>query len=116
LNAGRSSLWLGMLALVLVTSGCGGGGGDDPISRGRAVYLANCVVCHNENPRLAGPIGPPIAGSPPELVRSKVMRSEYPPGYTPKRPTHAMVPLPHLEPKLGDLAAYLGSVHAPSIP
>jgi len=105
-----------MFALIWVASGCGGGGGDDPIARGRSAYLANCVACHNPNPKLAGPIGPPLAGSPPDLVRAKVMRNEYPPGYTPKRPTLAMVPLPHLEPKLEDIAAYLGSVSPASIP
>jgi hypothetical protein len=44
------------------------------------------------------------------------MRNEYPAGYTPKRSTSAMVPLPHLEPKLDDLSAYLGSVSPSSIP
>jgi mono/diheme cytochrome c family protein len=107
---------MGLLALALVTAGCGGGGGDDPVARGRSVYLANCVACHNPNPKLAGPIGPALAGSSPELVRAKVMRNEYPAGYTPKRSTSAMVPLPHLEPKLDDLSAYLGSVSPSSIP
>jgi mono/diheme cytochrome c family protein len=107
----------GLGAALAVASGCGGGAdSDDPVVRGRAAYLANCVACHSTNPKLAGPIGPALAGVPREVVWSKVMRNEYPPGYTPKRSTRAMVPLPHLEPKLDDVAAYLGSLKAPSLP
>jgi hypothetical protein len=38
-----------------------------------------------------------------------VVRGEYPEGYTPKRDSRVMVPLPHLEPQLTELAAYLAS-------
>ncbi len=106
----------GALALAL-GSGCGGGGdADDPVARGRAAYLANCVACHHTNPKLAGPIGPALAGSSQELLEAKVLRNQYPEGYTPKRSSSAMVPLPHLENEIPDLAAYLGSLDAPSIP
>jgi len=110
--------WMGVLALALVAAGCGGEGGDDddPVARGRATYLANCVACHNPNPKLAGPLGPAVAGSSLALLEAKVLRNEYPPGYTPKQTTSAMVPLPHLEAKIPDLAAYLGSVAPASIP
>lgn len=106
------------LALALPLAACGGGGEDsnDPVARGRSVYLSNCVACHNQNPKLVGPIGPEVAGASLELLQAKVMRNEYPPGYTPKRPTAAMVPLPHLEPDLPALAAYLESVAPASIP
>jgi mono/diheme cytochrome c family protein len=104
------------LALALAGAGCGGGSGDDPAARGRAVYLANCVACHHTNPKLAGPVGPPLAGSSRALIEAKVMRNEYPPGYTPQRSTRAMVPLPHLEADLDALAAYLGSIAPASIP
>jgi len=111
----RSLVW-GLTAALWLAWGCGGGADDDPVARGRSSYLANCVACHSTNPRLPGPIGPPLAGSSRALIEAKVMRNEYPPGYRPKRSTHAMVPLPHLEPKLDDLAAYLGSVRPASIP
>lgn len=107
----------GLGAALAVAAGCGSGAdSDDPVVRGRAAYLANCVACHSTNPKLAGPIGPPLAGVPPEVVRSKVMHNAYPPGYVPQRSTRAMVPLPHLEPKLDDIAAYLGSLKRPSLP
>ena len=79
-------------------------------ARGETVYQNNCTACHARDPRVAGPVGPPIAGSPLELLTAKVLRNEYPPGYTPKRDTRAMVPLAHLEPELPALAAYLGSL------
>ena len=36
-----------------------------------------------------------------------MVRGEYPPGYTPKRNTRAMPPLPYLEDYVADIAAYL---------
>ena len=108
--------WATAGLLAVAAAGCGGSGGDDPVARGRGTYLANCVACHNPNPKLAGPIGPEVAGSSRALLEAKIMRNEYPPGSVPKRPTQAMVPLPHLEPEHDDLAAYLGSIPAASIP
>ena len=110
------SLLLGTSLLALAGLGCGGGDSDDPVSRGRGAYLANCVACHSTNPKLAGPIGPEVAGSSRELLEAKLLRNTYPPGYSPKRNTRAMVPLPHLEEKIEDIAAYLGSISPSSIP
>ncbi len=112
----RRRTWLPLAASLLLTACGGGGDAEDPTKRGRAVYLGNCVACHNQNPKLAGPIGPAVAGSSLELLEAKVLRNEYPPGYTPARTTKAMVPLPHLEADLPALAAYLGSVAPASIP
>jgi mono/diheme cytochrome c family protein len=109
--------WLLAVAMVAAGAGCGGDGAPEtPAERGRRVYLANCTACHNANPKLAGGIGPALAGSSEALVRAKVMRGAYPPGYQPKRSTSAMVPLPHLEEEIPYLAAYLESVKPPSIP
>ncbi|NNL67138.1 MAG: cytochrome c [Myxococcales bacterium] len=108
--------WATVGLLAMAAAGCGGSGEQDPIARGRASYLGNCVACHNPNPKLAGAIGPALAGSSRELLEAKVLRNEYPPGYEPKRPTQVMVPLPHLEPEIDDLAAYLGSIPEASIP
>ncbi len=83
---------------------------DDPAAlatRGRAVYTANCIACHNPDPSLEGGIGPAIAGSTLELLEARVMRNEYPEGYKPKRETKAMIPLPYLEKDLAALAAFL---------
>ena len=78
-----------------------------PAQRGRIVYMTNCVVCHNANPNLPGSQGPPIAGSSRELVYDRVMFLKYPPGYAPKRATHAMRALPQLANRIDDLTAFL---------
>lgn len=98
------------VALLAGTAGCSADT-DDPqsalVSRGRQVYLTNCTACHSQDPSQPGPAGPEVAGTPLELLRAKVLRNEYPPGYTPKRETKAMIPLVHLEPELEALAAFL---------
>ena len=75
--------------------------------RGRAVFMANCVACHNSDPSKDGPIGPAIKGSPPELVESRVLRTEYPPNYKPKRTTKVMPQFPFLKSEIPYLVAYL---------
>jgi mono/diheme cytochrome c family protein len=75
--------------------------------RGRAVYVANCVACHNNDPSKDGPIGPAIKGSPKELIEARVLRSSYPPNYKPKRRTKIMPQFPFLESEIPFLAAYL---------
>ena len=75
--------------------------------RGRQIYLAQCIACHNSDPALAGPVGPPVKGSPRELLESKVLTGTYPPGYPPKRPTTLMAAQPALGPEIANLAAFL---------
>jgi mono/diheme cytochrome c family protein len=94
-------------ALIASAGGCSPDSGDPRIARGRQIYLTNCTACHAQDPSQPGPVGPEIAGSSLELLRAKVLRNEYPPGYTPRRDTRAMVPLAHLEPELDALAAFL---------
>jgi mono/diheme cytochrome c family protein len=93
----------------LLAAGCGQSDKDQSTGadRGRRVYVANCTVCHNTDPALPGSIGPAVAGSQRALIEARVLRAEYPPGYTPKRSTHAMVALPQLAGSIDDLAAYL---------
>ena len=69
----------------------------------------NCIACHARDPREDGGLGPPIAGASYELVEARVLRAEYPPGYTPKKQTRLMVPLKHLEPEIASLTAYLAT-------
>jgi mono/diheme cytochrome c family protein len=76
-------------------------------ARGRAVYLANCVACHNNDPSRDGPIGPAIKGSSKELLETRVLTTSYPPGYKPKRPTKVMPQFPFLKDEIPPLAAYL---------
>ena len=104
--------WL--LPLLLVALACSQGERSDPqaalVQRGKQVFQTNCTACHAQDPTQAGPVGPAIAGSPLPLLEAKVLRNEYPPGYTPKRTTKAMIPLAHLEPELPAIAAYLESL------
>lgn len=93
---------------------CSQGADSPPLpplaAEGKQVYSTNCTACHNTDPAEPGALGPPIAGSSETLLTAKVLHNEYPPGYTPKRQTHAMIPLPQLEPKIPALAAYLAAV------
>jgi mono/diheme cytochrome c family protein len=75
--------------------------------RGRRVYLARCTACHSPDPGRSGPVGPAVQGSSMDLVRARVLRAAYPPGYVPKRPTRIMPPQPDLAPWIADLAAFL---------
>ena len=94
--------------LLLFTAGCGQAPElSEAAQRGRSVWMANCVACHASDPTKAGALGPDVAGSSRELLEARVVRGEYPPGYTPKRSTAAMVALPHLEDSIDDLYAYL---------
>ncbi|HVH07454.1 MAG TPA: c-type cytochrome [Myxococcota bacterium] len=84
-------------------------GGDPAVERGRTVYMSICTACHNADPKLDGAVGPANAGASRELVEAKVLRGQYPPGYTPKRPSNVMPPLPHLAGSIDDLTAFLAA-------
>jgi mono/diheme cytochrome c family protein len=105
----RGFVWAATGTLAALLAACGGHE-SSATERGRRVYVANCTVCHNTDPALPGSIGPAVAGSERALVEARVLRAEYPPGYTPKRRTHAMVALPQLAGSIDDLATYLASV------
>ena len=101
--------------IAFVIAACGG---DDSSSqsdiqrqakRGRAVFLANCVACHNNDPGRDGPIGPAIRGSSQELLTARVLSSNYPPNYRPKRPTKIMPQFPFLKEEIPNLSAYLNN-------
>jgi mono/diheme cytochrome c family protein len=75
---------------------------------GKDIYQSVCIACHNGNPNLDGSVGPANAGASEELLAAKLIRGEYPDGYTPKRPeSNAMPVFPYLEPKIPALTAYL---------
>ena len=75
--------------------------------RGRKIYENVCIACHNGDPTQPGSLGPEVAGASLELLEARVLRAEYPPGYTPLRPSHAMPKYEYLNDRIGDLAAYL---------
>ena len=105
----RTEIGLLFAAALVAFSACRPGGAD-PVELGRKSFAANCTACHNPDPTRDGTVGPAIAGSAFELVRARVLRAEYPPGYTPKRDTHLMPAQPFLAGDVGNLAAYLGSL------
>lgn len=98
---------LALLALAVALGGCSDGGLSPAAERGRQVYLAQCIACHNTDPTQPGSLGPPIKGSSRDLLEAKVVKGTYPPGYTPKRPTKVMVPIPAVAPEIAALAEYL---------
>ena len=98
---------LALLALAVALGGCSDSELSPAAERGRQTYLAHCVACHNTDPSQPGPVGPPIKGSSRELLEAKVLNGSYPPGYTPKRPTKVMVPIPAVAPEIASLAEYL---------
>jgi len=69
--------------------------------------MANCTVCHNMNPKLAGSIGPELYASSEALLRARIMSATYPAGYKPKRNTTMMVELPELEADIPALFYFL---------
>ena len=78
----------------------------DP-AKGRQVYVAQCVACHNGDPSKDGTLGPALKGSSRELLEARVLRAAYPPGYKPKRDSKVMPARPDLAGSVSDLAAYL---------
>jgi mono/diheme cytochrome c family protein len=99
---------VGLILAAVVVAGCGERPGMSPLAeRGRQVYLAQCTVCHGQDPAQPGPLGPAVKGSARELLDTKVLRGTYPPGYQPKRPTTVMPPQPALAPEIAALTEYL---------
>ncbi|MBX7147751.1 cytochrome c [bacterium] len=76
-------------------------------TKGKSVYMANCAVCHNPNPKLDGSLGPAVFGSSKELVTARVMHAQYPEGYKPKRESKLMQALPHVEKDIEALVEFL---------
>lgn len=105
------------LLLLAVAVACSEGKTSDPqaalVKRGQQVYATNCTACHAPLPTQDGSVGPAVAGASLALLEAKVLRNEYPAGYTPQRDTKVMVPLAHLEPELPALAAYLAVAAKP---
>ncbi|MEN8183151.1 MAG: cytochrome c [Myxococcota bacterium] len=102
---------LAAAAALLLATGCGEEtvSGDPAVERGRGVYLSICTACHNADPTREGSQGPPVAGASLELLEARVLRREYPPGYTPQRTSDLMPAFPQLADHLGDLHAFLAA-------
>jgi mono/diheme cytochrome c family protein len=95
------------LACALVGCSNQGSSLSPEAERGRQVYVAQCTACHGPDPAQNGPLGPAVKGASRELLEARILHGAYPPGYTPKRTSAIMQPLPHLAGSLDDLAAFL---------
>jgi mono/diheme cytochrome c family protein len=100
-----------VLAVIVLAAAVAGCSSQETLSpeaeRGRQIYLAQCTSCHSSDPAQNGPLGPAVKGSSRALLEARLLRGTYPPGYTPKRPSTIMQPMPHLAGSVDDLAAYL---------
>jgi mono/diheme cytochrome c family protein len=81
--------------------------GNPVVTKGKGLFFAHCIACHNANPAVDGTLGPAIKGSSLELLKARVLHGEYPPGYTPKRESRIMQKLPLTEQDVEALHAFL---------
>ena len=79
------------------------------IEKGRMVYFANCVSCHNNNPKKPGSIGPEVYGVTIDVLTQKIVYGNYPENYRPKRPSKIMPSMPHLNKEISNLHAFINS-------
>ncbi len=100
-----------MLALILLGAACTKKETKvaSPVEEGKRLYAVHCTACHAADPKKDGAVGPSNWGSSLELLERKLVHGDYPPGYTPKRPTRVMVQLPFLKDQIPNLHAYLNS-------
>lgn len=80
------------------------------IQKGKSVYQAVCIACHNMNPKLDGSLGPAVAGSSIQLLNERIVNGGYPAGYQPKRATKLMAPLPQYAQDIPAIHAYLNAL------
>ena len=80
------------------------------IEKGRMVYFANCVSCHNNNPKKPGSIGPEVYGVTIDVLTQKIVYGKYPENYRPKRPSKIMPSMPHLNKEISNLHAFINSI------
>jgi mono/diheme cytochrome c family protein len=101
------------LFCIVSLPACKNAGNETKLSalelKGKSAYLANCIICHNPNPLLAGSVGPEIANSSLELITARVMHAGYPAGHKPKRQSRLMAALPMLEKDIPAIHAYLNT-------
>ena len=79
------------------------------IEKGRMVYFANCVSCHNNNPKKPGSIGPEVYGVSIDVLTKKIISGKYPENYRPKRTSKIMPSMPHLNNDISNLHAFINS-------
>lgn len=84
------------------------------LDKGKRLYMANCLQCHNRDPNIKGSIGPEVVDAPLEIMTSKIMTGKYPEvlpdGFVPKRKTKAMRAIPKLKDDIPAIWAWVQSV------
>lgn len=105
----RATLAVAALGALVCSFGCNDhtDDGDALVTRGRSVYVTNCVICHNPDPTRDGNVGPATHGASVDLLRARLMNASYPRGYAPKRTTKLMPRQPHLAKDIEALHAFL---------
>ena len=102
---------LALIAMVaLLLAACGKQEARSDAEKGQTLYTLHCTSCHNPDPSRDGTLGPAVKGSSLELLEARVLHGEYPPGYTPKRPTRIMQKLPLTAEDIGALHAFLNGL------
>ena len=79
------------------------------IEKGRMAYFANCVSCHNNNPKKPGSIGPEVYGASIDVLTQKIVFGKYPENYRPKRTSKIMPLMPHLNKEISNLHVFINS-------
>ncbi len=84
------------------------------IEKGKEIYLATCIKCHNKDPNIKGAIGPELTDAPLEIMQAKVATGRYPDvlpeGFVPKRKTKQMIKQPQVIPDVPSVHAYVQSL------
>ena len=109
----RVGLAAALLTLSAACSDAGEPAVETAATRGKRIYQNVCIACHHGDPNQDGAVGPATAGSSRELLEARVVRGEFPPGYTPKRPDGTMPAFPYLADQIGYLTAYLEAAARP---
>jgi mono/diheme cytochrome c family protein len=106
----RVSPALPLAAVALLLAACGKQEARSDAEKGRTLYSLHCIACHHPDPSRDGPLGPAVQGSGLELLEARIIRGDYPPGYTPKRPTRIMQKLPMSQEDVKALHAFLNGL------
>ena len=75
--------------------------------KGKQIYQAQCIACHNLNPAKKGALGPAVKGASLKLLEFRIIKACYPKGYKPKRTTKMMPAMAHLKGSIKDITEFL---------
>lgn len=79
------------------------------VENGKRLYETSCTACHSKEVGSDGDIGPSLYGSSFALLRTKILKGEYPDSYAPKRDTQNMGIINLKEEEIRAIYAYLNN-------